>query len=447
MQEIIKTLSECADQKCKLKYNNIRMMFTKDKQHGYWIQRLENQYYGLSVLPDGTIIYGYPHLTNIKDDTKFSLQSCYLEKKENGTCIPISIYNGVPNIRTRMNPIPAEFPIPTFWNSTINQITDDKLRAKISQLRDEMLSKYPWWYLFEADGEYVGLKIQEVVNSILDVEHITSYNNDYVFYFELVGKINPIIIDSEMKYGLYDYDYDVILFDIMNKKTHTFLDRKEKERIAEILGIKLVSLRFTFDDIKSLKKSIPFIKSNADVYLSEGFVLKNGKEIIKVKSDVVLQNAYRLNAMMRGYIDINDMYNYIGKTVSAEYLKRPDEFDNLVELVQIEAMSDYPEEIVNKQKNQIQKYIAYQMAIFVADKIVSEQTFETPDTLYRYLNLEIPKRFTPLKSYIDFDKEKFIEDKITRKRVKRIRTNLFSVVSKYCMKKLNIGRGGYEHTL
>lgn len=87
------------------------------------------------------------------------------------------------------------------------------------------------------------------------------------------------------------------------------------------------------------------------------------------------------------------------------------------------------------------------MAIFVADKIISEQIFETPDTLYRYLNSEIPKRFIPLKSYIDFDKEKSIEDKATRERVKRIRTNLFSVVAKYCMKKLNIGRGGYEHTL
>lgn len=214
-----------------------------------------------------------------------------------------------------------------------------------------MLAKYPQWYLFEADGEYVGLKIQEVVNSILDVNHITSYNNDYVFYFELVGKINPIIIDSEMKYGLYDKDYDIILFDIMNKKTQTFLDRKEKELVAEILGIKLVSLQFTFNDIESLKKSISFIKSEADVHLSEGFVLKNSKEIVKVKSDVVLQNAYRLNAMMKGYIDLNDMYNYISKTVSAEYLKRPDEFDNLVELVQIEAMADYPEEIVNKQKN------------------------------------------------------------------------------------------------
>ncbi len=444
MQEIIKTLSECPDMKCKLRHNDIKMMFTKDKQHGYWIQRLENQYYGLSVLPDGTIVYGYPHLTNIKDDTKFSLQSCYLEKKENGTCIPISIYNGIPNIRTRMNPIPVEFPIPTFWNSTINSITDDKLKSKISQMRDEMLTKYPQWYLFEADGEYVGLRVQEVVKSILDVDHITSYNDNYVFYFELVGKINPIIIDSEMKYGLYDCDYDMILFDIMDKRTHTFLDRKEKELVADKLGIKLVSLQFTFNDTESLKKAIPFMKSEADVHLSEGFVLKNGKDIIKVKSDIVLQNAYRLNAMMRGYIDLNDMYNYISKTVSAEYLKRPDEFDNLVELVQIEATADYPEEIVNKQKNQIQKYIAYQMAVFVADKIISEQTFETPDALYRYLNIEIPKQFIPLKSYIDFETEKSTEDKEVRERMKRVRTNLFSVVAKFCMKKLNIDRGKYQ---
>lgn len=447
MQEIIDRLKVHTDGNyCRFRYKNIPMFFTRNDREGYWINRNENKYYGLVVTDDGTIIHGYPHLWNLKNDTELALPNSILELKENGTCIAISSYNGKPNIRTRMSPFPTEFPIPPFWNETIDEMIHDDMKKMILSLRTEMLSKYPQWYVYEADGEYVGLKVQEVVRSIIDVDKLTSSNPNLVFYFELIGKINPIIIDSDAKYGLYDFDYDLMLFDVYEKELGVFLGRTAKELLAQYCGLKIVPVLYDFSNNEELRSALPKIKQDAEDRLIEGYVLKNGVDIFKVKSEVVLMSAYRLLAIERGFIAFPDMLNYISKVVTAEHLKQPDKFSELVELVSIEALADYPEDIAKgtKNKNAIRKYIAHHMAVMVATEILKEKVFTTPDELYRYLNLEIPERFSPLKEYIDFKLEKTTEDRRLREQMKRRRKQLFERVSRHCMKTLNIDRGTYS---
>ena len=133
---------------------------------------------------------------------------------------------------------------------------------------------------------------------------------------------------------------------------------------------------------------------------------------------------------------MGDIYNYVGKVVSADCLKRPEEFDYLVEQIQAEAKVDYPSEIVEKQKDYIQELISEQMAIFVADAIMSEKTFKDKGELFRYINLELPKRFYPLKSYIDFEVEKKTEDIKLRKKMQERRKDIMKPVVRFCFKKM-----------
>ena len=449
IEEVEKILLESTEKNTKMSYLGMKLFFTREEKDGkvYFIQRLENAFYG-NVFYDGAWIKSYPHLNNIKDGTKMSIEASILEEKVNGTNIGIGMVwtksGRVGVVRTRMTPFPVEFPVPTFWNSTINGMQNKDISKKLLALREEMLAKYPQFYIVAGDGEYVGLKVQEVVNSILDVKKIQKAyqsDTDYMFFFELVGKINPIIVDSEVEYGLYDFDMKMILLDVLDTVTNTFVNRERKEKMARELKLEIVPVRFTFNTIDDLRKSIPLIKSEATVQKIEGYVLKNGAEIIKVKPDVILESAYRLNSMLKGYIYLPDLLNYISKVVTADHLSKPEEYEGLIELIAEEAKADYAEDIVSKNMGQIRKHVAESMAVLVADKILKEHwddirgvtIFESKDAMFKFLNLEIPKRFSPLKSYIDYEVEKTTEDKELRDRMKRHRTNLFGKVAKYCM--------------
>lgn len=434
LPELEKTLLSTTERETELTYNGVKLFFLKGEHYGeaYYIQRLENDMYG-HVFYNGIWIPSYPHLSNIKDGTKLTLEKCVLEEKLNGTNVGIGKYG----IRTRMNPFPTEFTVPTFWNSTINEMINKDISRRLLSLRNEMFNRYPEWYVVAGDGEYVGLKVQKVVRHILDVDRIQKYGNfGYMFFFELIGKINPIIIDSDVEFGLYDFDYKMVLLDVL--KDGRFVDREMKERIASDMGFEIVPVRFSFNRIDELRMSIPMIKSEALVHKIEGYVLKNGSEMVKVKADVILESAYRLNAISKGYIYLPDLLNYISKVVSVDSLSRPEEYENLIDMIVEEARADYKEEIITNSMNQIRKHIADSMAVLVADKILGETVFTSRDGMFRYLNTEIPKRFEPLKSYIDYELEKTTEDKETREKMKRRRTNLFSKVAKYCLEHTNL---------
>ena len=436
IQEIEKLLLGLDDEfrKIKMIFNERRLLFTREEKDNkpYFIQRLENNFYG-RVFYNNMWFYSYPHLSNIKDNTVISMESSYLEEKINGTNIGIGRYPGIDIVRTRMNPFPEEFPVTTFWNSTIESIIRPEIRSRLTAIKNEMLTKYPNWYINAGDGVYVGLKVQEVVKHIINVNEILTTYPNYIFYFELIGKINPIIIDTDVEFGLYDFDYAMVLFDIFDMKNETFLSRLAKEHISQKLNIQLIPVRFTFNTIKELTNSISSIKQEAETQKIEGYVLKNEINIIKVKPDIILQSAYRLNSILKGHIYTPDLLNYISKVITSDYLSKPEEYDNLVDLIKCEAEADYSEDVIIKNTSHIRKKIAEAMAVMMAVKIMKEQTFEDKSDLFRYLNMQIPIRFAPLKTYIDFELEKSTEDVDIRKKMKNRRKSIFNKVSKYCI--------------
>ncbi|MCK4665596.1 hypothetical protein KAU33_02535 [Candidatus Dependentiae bacterium] len=425
----------------RIDFNGKILRFTKEVHENitYYVQRSENELYGM-VFYNGLWIYSYPHMKNIRDSTEFTLESCNLEEKVNGTHVSVGRYlnsggNKIDVVRTRMSPFPTEFPVPAFWNSTIDGMVRKDIAARITENRKDMLERHPDWYINAGEGEYVGLKVQEVVRKLIDVEEILDTHPEYNFHFELIGKCNPIIIDSELEFGMYGFDIKLILIDIFDKRIRAFVDRNTKEEIAEELSLTIIPVKFSFSTIKDLRYSIAGIKKYAETHKIEGFVIKNGAEMVKIKPDAILQSAYRLNSIMKGHLFTPDLVDYIAKIVTLEYLSQPEDFDKLVDLIAGEARADYTGEIVLKNMGRIRKILAHEMALMVTVQILEEQEFGSRDEMFRFINTELPKRFEPLKSYIDFEVEKTTTDKALAKRMKRRRKDLMRKVTKYCLKK------------
>ena len=423
----------------RIDFNDKILRFTKESRDDitYYVQRKENDIYGI-VFCDGVWLHSYPHLSNIRDTTKFTLDECILEEKVNGTHIILGKYS-LPNgndlevIRTRMNPFPTEFPVPAFWNSHIDGLIRRDIADRITAIRTEMLEKHPEWFIFAGEGEYVGLKVQEIVNSVIEVKAILDAYPDHNFHFELVGNINPIVVDSEFEFGRYDFDVGLILIDIFYKPDRAFVDRSTKEKMAKELLLELVPVRFNFTTVENMRHSIDGIKRMASDNKIEGFVIKNTAEIVKIKPDVILHSAYRVNSIMKGRIYNPDLLNYISKIVTMEYLSQPEDFDKLVQLIADEAREDYTGEMVQKNMIRIRKFLAHEMALLITINILKERKFASRDEMFRYLNTEIPKRFEPLKSYIDYNLEKTSTDVLLVKRMKRRRKDLMRKVTKYCL--------------
>lgn len=425
----------------RIDFNGKILRFTKEShdERTYYVQRSENNVYGI-VFFEGMWIHSYPHMKNIRNSTEFTLETCNLEIKVNGTNVSIGRYltpggDKLDIIRTRMSPFPTEFPVPAFWNSTIDGMVRKDIAERVKENRDDMLERHPDWYIYAGEGEYVGLKVQDVVRRIINVDEILDAYPEYNFHFELIGKCNPIIIDSELEFGMYGFDIKLILIDIFDKRIRTFVDRNKKEEIAKDLSLDIVPVRFSFRTIEDLKHSIAGIKKYADTHKIEGFVVKNNAEMVKVKPDVILQSAYRTNAIMKGHLFTPDLVDYIAKIVNMDSLSKPEEFDKLIDLIAEEAKADYTEEMVLNNMGRIRKILAHEMALLVTVQILEEQTFPSKDEMFRHINTELPKRFEPLKSYIDFEAEKSTTDKALAKRMKRRRGDLMRKVTKYCLKK------------
>ena len=424
----------------RIDFNGKILRFTKESYNddNYYVQRSENDVYGM-VFYNGLWLHSYPHMKNIRNSTKFSLESFVLETKINGTHISIGRYSmadgeNLDIIRTRMSPFPTEFPIPAFWNSNIDGMVRKDIAEQVREIRDDMLSRHPDWYIYAGDGSYVGLKVREVVRKVINVEEILDAYPEYNFHFELIGKCNPIIIDPELEFGMYDFDIELILIDIFDKRIRAFVDRDKKEEIAKDLLLRIIPVHFCFRSIEDLRCSIAGIKKYAETHKIEGFVIKNGAEMVKIKPNIILESAYRLNAIMKGHIFGPDLVSYIAKIVTLEYLSHPEDFDKLVALIAEEARADYTGDIVSKNMTRIRKILAHEMALMLTVKIMEEREFGSRDEMFRFINTELPRRFEPLKSYIDFEAEKTTTDKALAKRMKRRRADLMRKVTKYCLK-------------
>ena len=229
--EEIKKILDCKETKIKFKKDNYSLFFSRKQKYNFWIQRIENKHYGLVVDFEGNVIPSYPHLHNINTEW-LNIENCYAEEKVNGTNVGIAKINDKIIIRTRMSPFPSDFPIPTFFNRTLNEIKDIKVKEELLNLRKEITEKYKPWYVLEGDGTYTGLKVVDCVKDILGEILFQMFKKypDYMFFFELLGKINPILVEGEAKYGRYDFDYKLILFDILDIKNNKFLEPAKNKK-------------------------------------------------------------------------------------------------------------------------------------------------------------------------------------------------------------------------
>lgn len=408
------------------------------KKDNYWIQRIPNIYYGYIILENGIIVPSYPHLNNYKEE-RLSTNTGYIEEKENGTNIGLAKINNVEYIRTRSIPNSKDFPITIFNSEELNRISDVNINKKIKEIRGYIMNKYPHYYINVGEYDFVGLKTQVVVDDILGKKKqkiFESYPN-YMFFFELVGDINPIILEGTAEYGMYEFDRDLILIDILNINENSFICREEKEIIAKKMDLNLVKKIMEFTSQKGIIDAIDVIKINADINKLEGYVLKFKDTRIKIKSDMVLSSARRSIAIMKGYIYPDDLNEYMSKVITIDALKHPDKFDELINEVSMEAKTDYPDEIVDKHKKDIMKKVSTQMAIFLADDIMKEQKWRNKHEMFSHMNQEIPKRFKPLSQYMDYELELITGDKKLKNRLRKNRTDIFKRVAKFCMKEMD----------
>lgn len=433
-KEEIQTVLTSQEKSIRLKRDDCELLLCKNDNG--WIQRIPNKYYGYAITDKGSIIPSYPHLNNINEE-RFSLDDSYAEEKLNGTCVGIAKIDGQIIIRTRMSPYAKDFVVTVFSNQFFDEVKDQMLLNKFKSLKEEMLTKHPNWYVNGADGTYVGLKVREVVQDILGskINFLVESYPDYMFFFELIGKINPILVEGESKYGMYNHDASLVLFDILDMTTGLFKDRETKEIIADTIDLELVPKLFSFKSTDDTKKAIEILRKYADDYLIEGFVLKSSERRVKVKTEKVLSAAIRSFAIAKEQIAFGDLENYIAKIVSVDYLKHPEKFDVLIEQVVDEAKTDYPESIINAKKGLVQEKISKQMAIFVADDIMKTMTFSDKGELFRYINLNLPILFSPLRTYVDFEVEKTTDDVLVRNKMKKRRCDIMKTVSKYILHK------------
>ena len=439
-KSIIPELLKCKEDKFRYDGDLSLLFFKKDD---YWVQRIPNIYYGFVVKENGTIIPSYPHLNNYKENRlEFALTNAYNEDKHNGTNLALGKFDGEIIKRTRTVPNSQDFPVTIFSNDDLNQIKDENIKKKIFDIRKEMVSKYPEYYINMGNFEFVGLKTQVVVKDILGDKIEKMFNSfpEYMFFFELVGKINPIIIEGTAEYGMYDFDKDLILIDILHIKTNVFVSREKKEFMAKHINLNIVEKTMSFNNPDEVKCLISKIKENADINKQEGYVLKFENTRIKIKSDMVLSAARRSVAIMKGYIYPDDLNEYMSKIITTDALKHPNKFDELINEISMEAKIDYPNELVDNNKYIIMKKVAIKMAIFLADDIIKEKDWKNnKDELFRFMNLEIPKRFKPLQKYMDFNLEQSTKDMKLKKRLKHRRVEIFKKVSGYCF--LNFLKG------
>ena len=438
---VIPELLKCKENKFRHDSTLSLLFFKKDN---YWVQRIPNIYYGFVIKDNGTIIPSYPHLNNYREDRiEFRLCNAYTEDKLNGTNIAIAKIDGKIMIRTRGIPDSQDFPVTIFKNDELDMITDKKIKKKIFDIRKDMVSRYPEYYINMGNFDFIALKTQVVVNDILKdkIEKMFDAFPEYMFFFELVGKINPIIIEGTAEYGMYDFDKDMILIDILDMEKNIFASRDKKEYLAKYFALNIVEETMTFINMNEVKKSVDKIRQNADENKQEGYVLKFNDTRIKIKSDLVLSAARRSIAIMKGYIYPDDLNEYMSKVITSDALRHPDKFNELVDEVSMEAKTDYPDELVNNNRYTIMKKITIQMAIFLVDDIMKEKDWKNnKDELFRYMNLEIPKRFKPLQKYMDFNLEQATKDMKLKKRLKHRRTEIFKKVSKYCFQNFLKGK-------
>jgi len=273
IQSLFSQTSEETKRK-KILYNNKEVVFVK--------RNFENDYYYVNILetPEelkGVIIYkdniilNYPKIHNtVKLEPNFVYQEKYngtnlglfkLEKeltyRTRGSLKPSDVYNEIMSSIANNKDVIIPF----------SKVETEKIKEKFKPIFETCLKKE---YLKETGY----LDMTTIVNYILSNygDEIEEMLNDYnILFGELISACNPIIVDFELKRGLYNnIDPDFILFDVgyVDEKGDYYLIYDFETR--KMKQAKLYNVTNLPNDI-------------------EGFVLKSSHGYYKYKPEDVLR--------------------------------------------------------------------------------------------------------------------------------------------------------------
>ena len=419
------------------------ILVKRKKPKPYVINVSQNELFGLAYVPEvDEVVPGYPHLSNWRHDKV--PRDALVEVKLNGTNIGLTVLeNEEKLIRTRQSLFSPEFPVMLYSESFLKQLKGPegkKIADKFRKLRSEVFSKYSDLYRVVGDYEYVYLKSEEALKLVLP-ESFWEKNRDilkkHIVFGELVGRINPIQVDENASIGIYSFDLDYYVFDILDKSTFTFLPRESKVELCNKLGLKVVKeysiSEPTLDSLRMLALQIN----------EEGFVMKLGVSLNsrwKIKSEQVLEFARRGWAIQKGLILLEDLMNAINRGLEA--VGREAHVDTLFEVVQEELKTDYPIEVVKRNYRRIRESCAIELAKIVAleeaERMVREG--KSKSEIFRELNIVLPKKLPWLREWIDFKTEKALrkrgnKDKKRIEALKRRRKRIIQPVISYLLKK------------
>ncbi len=447
-RSIASELIESSERKRRESLGIFSLFLTKEKREGfdYVIQRIENKYYGWALvdLSGARFVFpGYPHLRNINPDDYKPGVPVILEHKYNGT--NIGIWNSPYGLlfRTRRSILPNEFQVPTLFLSEIKSIRDEEVRRKLLDRLNKLKEMNLPFMNIVGEGDYVGIKVREAIQYVGDLRGIdfTKLPQDKIFFFEFYGGANVIMIDEELKHGIYPLDnpLDLVLIDVFDMNEARFLSREEKEELARAYNLPLPEVFFE-GYMDKLVKDIDRFRKLASSEGIEGFVVKSSEFMLKLKSDEVLDFARRGHAIMKGYILPADLLEYcnraIESTISDFRYVGEEEFKRAVESAMLEAYADYPRDLVDRKRRVFEEEIARQIAIRSMIPVVEQWKESGMDRneMFRKLNYEMVRRLPFISRWVNIDEEKRMKDvdkreyKRMKERRKRIMNPVINVI-------------------
>ncbi len=445
----------------RLKFNRETLYFTFHVEEieelgevDYFIQRIQNKFYGwvfAKVSDEFIVVPGYPHLKNIKEENILEIINGYAELKENGTntglmWLPKHKYLVV---RTRMTFLNPSFPVMLFSEKWLSELgKTEKGREAASRFREErekILKKYPNWFVSTEDKYYVRINARKAVKDILNEKYplLLKSSEGLLFlsrnmvFLELIGRINPIQVDPECKVGMYNFDYDLVLIDILNLRNYKWFPRLEKEKVAERFNLRLVKKWIVFGGNR-LKDAIDKLREESLASLREGFVVKQDFTglRVKVKHEQILRHGRILGAVAKGEILPEDLEEYIDRAVQSVKFN-PEEIETAFIQALEEAKTDYPEEVVLRNEELIKEKIMILFAQLEALKKTREllKKNKSKREILRELNFQLPRTLPFLKGYLSLNKERIVKGE-ERKRLKRKRMKIMKPVVNFLLEKI-----------
>ena len=257
-----------------------RLNFEFTKSDKYKINRTSSAK-GLAVdIETNEVLPYYPHLVNhgtLPDDF-------YTQPKYNGTNIGLLLHKNIIRTRGSINQL-------KFVNSVNMDILTDKQYIGIpSEIWNKFVEKYkPILQEGIKDGfvdQFGYFDMSKIVDCLTAckfniLERYSSRcpdkGNVIAVFGELISKYNPIPVDRELKYGMYNCDWNYMVFDILieSNNGYEFLNPKQVKELADNLGTHI--------------KSVPYNHNKFIEFPNEEGVIVKSDYYYKVKIDEVLE--------------------------------------------------------------------------------------------------------------------------------------------------------------